>query len=113
MWGPPSRKEAQCFQFALGERVEQRLGRRWCRGCSWGDIFLNPFSAQQCEEPFDVGQGNGRQGGTGSFPRMLVELCEQYRHGWAFIYKDANLALRLCQRQGSGRRHKSSRDVAL
>ncbi len=44
---------------------------------------------------------------------MLVELCEQDRHGWAFIYKDSNVALRLCQRQGTFQRHKSSRDVAL
>src|SRR5437762_5383633 len=64
--GEASRNEAQYFQFALGQRVEQRLGRRWCRGCSRGGTFLNPFSAQQCEEPFEVGQGNVRQGGTGS-----------------------------------------------
>src|SRR6266516_1162398 len=30
--GEASRKEAEYFQFALGQRVEQRLGRRWCRG---------------------------------------------------------------------------------
>jgi hypothetical protein len=63
--GEASRNETQYFQFALGQRVEQRLGRSWCRGCSRGGTFLNPFSAQQCEEPFDVGQRNVRRGGTG------------------------------------------------
>src|SRR6266536_1476817 len=82
-------------------------------GGSGGGTFLNPFSAQQCEEPFDVGQGNVRRGGTGSFPRVFVELCEQNRHGWAFINKDADIALRLSQRQGQFQRHKSSSDVAL
>src|SRR5439155_26349769 len=67
--GEASRNEAKYFQFALG----QRLGRSWCRGCSRGGTFLNRFSAQPCAEPFDVGQGNVRQGSTGSFPRMFVE----------------------------------------
>src|SRR5450755_3285882 len=30
--GEASRNEAQYFQFALGQRVEQRLGRSWCSG---------------------------------------------------------------------------------
>ena len=37
--GEASRNEAQYFQFALGQRVEQRLGRRWCRGYSRGGTF--------------------------------------------------------------------------
>src|SRR6266566_2510679 len=111
--GEARRNEAQYFQFALGQRFEQRLGRSWCRGCSRGGPFLNPFSAQQCEEPFNVGQGNVRQGGARSFPRMFVELCEQNRHGWAFIHKDSNVALRLSQHQSAFQWHKSSRDVAL
>src|SRR5437763_10974492 len=32
--GEASRNEVEYFQFALGQRVEQRPGRRWCRGCS-------------------------------------------------------------------------------
>src|SRR6266567_5927204 len=46
--GEASRNEAEYFQFALGQRVEQRLGSSWCRGCSSGGTFLKPFSAQQC-----------------------------------------------------------------
>src|SRR5438105_793834 len=30
--GEASRNKAEYFQFALGQRVEQRLGRSWCRG---------------------------------------------------------------------------------
>src|SRR5438270_12410432 len=30
--GEASRNEAEYFQFALGQRVEQRLGSSWCRG---------------------------------------------------------------------------------
>src|SRR2546421_11130094 len=111
--GEASRNEAEYFQFALGQRVEQRLGRSWCRGCSRRGTFLKPFTAQQCEQPVDVCQGYVRRGGTGSFPRMFVETREQDRHGWAFIYKHANVALRLSQHQGAFQWHKSSRDVAL
>src|SRR5207248_11607755 len=77
--GEASRKEAEYFQFALGQRVEQRLGRSWCSGRgggSRGGTFLNPFSGQQCEEPSDVGQAHVRRGGRRWFSGRYGELCD-------------------------------------
>src|SRR6266568_670313 len=98
-WAAISRLErpAAMRRSTSNSRSVSGSSRGWGGG-SRGGTFLNPFSAQQCEEPFDVGQGNGRRGGMRSFPRVFVELCEQDRHGWAFIHKDADIALRLSQR---------------
>src|SRR5438876_12366001 len=38
--GEARRNEAEYFQFALGQRVKQRVGRRWCSGYSRGWHFL-------------------------------------------------------------------------
>jgi hypothetical protein len=40
-------------------------------------------------------------------------LFQQDRHGWAFVHKHADVALRLSQRECLLQRHESSRDIVL
>src|SRR5436309_12840836 len=44
---------------------------------------------------------------------MFGGLFQQNSHGWAFVHKHSDVALRLSQRQGSFQRRESRRDVVL
>ena len=59
--------------------------------------------AKGCQEMTDIVRGDP----------LFRGRFQQDRHGSAFVHKDADVALRLSQRQGAFQRHKRSRDVAL
>ena len=92
-------EQAENFQLTLAERLDR--GVEMCRGRGESEMHLRSLCLLRFKCRQQLACIAWHDPARGSFAKQL-------RHGWAFIHKHADVALRLSQRQGAFQRHKSS-----